>query len=308
MAYTIEAGTKSTYTAYARLGADDVYAFVKNNEVYVRINSGAFVLRRTIPLAIGTFSNINTANTIKILANGLIAIQLHIDDGITDGLHFELVHYTGSPVVASVGLEPLADQIQLKGTLAVGVVWYSGTNLVHIVWNGFYRTMGTDFYVIKHQTIHASTGVSSAVTHITEETTAIVGNGLMPTVAADSLLLKYSDGTGYVPLASLTITSTDIDGIYINNPKREENFVLKDTGASNTTGIYHGEFYTIGNNTQIRVVSASTVDATTTVLLDSIAASGFRIIASGCHLNADGSRLYMGYCNIFRRSVQRRLE
>lgn len=280
-----------TYAAYAKVGADDVYAYVRESVVYVKVNLGTWTAIRAIP-HVGSISGDLIIQRISVHSNGLIVVILKLEDGVTNGVHVEIVHYTGTPALVSLLIEPMDDQTQLNGGLPIGSVWYDSTDLIHVMWNGFFRTMGSDFYTIKHQTFDAGTGAASAVTHILESASPTVGAWVFPTINKDALILRYVDGMAYLPVSTLSLGTANTIGTWITNAT-DESFVIKDTGATGK-GLYYLRTYGSGSDTKMLLLTDGTNGSTTpTIIYDAIMSVGTRPLIAGCSLDSTGDILYL---------------
>ena len=280
-----------SHMAYARIGSDDVLAYIYNSDIYVKINTGAWAVLGAIPHP-GTISasggnSTRQANKLEIHENGLIVATVKVTDGVTRGVYLHIIHYTGTPPLVSLLIEPLADYVTLNYRLAGGSVWYSNTNLIHVVWSGHFRSMGSNFYTIKHQSYDASTGVASTVTHLLESAAVSETKWVLPSPNKDILTIVHTGGSAYMPVSTLVLGTTNPNGVNIQQAHKEC-VAVKDTGVDGQ-GVYTIRAIATGGglDTTILVFDDDTIGtADPIVVINEVVETGKIPLAAGCSLNA----------------------
>lgn len=281
---------ETSATFHGNVSGEDHYYYLTGLKLYKKVDTGTFSLYLTLPITQPNYYNAKPHTLISVAPSGHVAVIMMTT--LTGDFGIEAWVYDGLTLKAHTVLET-----QVAGNTPVSagdvVDIHLNGDLFYFMWNGFYRSMGTDFSMTRYATINKLSGVVSASTDVYQSATGsnringVIYNTIRTEVIIANSALGYYIQLGNTTAWSSSSTATILDDI----PPERKTLITQQSGVGGDGN------YVLNPSTSVLNVKVSDVTSNNSIMptvVNFSFPSAFSVLyAAGLHTNIDESELYI---------------
>jgi len=272
--------------AYEYYNNTDYFYFYSAGVVYRKINTGSW----------GTYVSLNLAGSstsgVPILKpyRGTLALLIPTQIASEWGVELIILNTVGTKTIHTTIEAHDANNTQPANVTAICIL-HTGTSFIYtyFMWNGFFRTMGTNYRMVRKVNVGNLTSLGSIVDVAQVETTNPELWIRMPADdPSERVLAAQAEGSSYrfYDLVNSAFTSASI-GITEFPPQRGTYVTI------NTLGLNRGVYGVLWDGTTLMAQALHWGTGNRYVIASVTLGSTYESVATGCSLNADKTVLYL---------------